>query len=47
MIGKKKNVIYSAQLKVKVGDEIRNWYLPQDIYKKGQLGGPTLKDKDN
>jgi hypothetical protein len=47
MIGKKKNITYSAQLKVKVGDEIRNWYLPQDIYKKGQFGGATVNDKNN
>jgi hypothetical protein len=45
-IGKKKNVTYTAILKVKVGNEIRNWYLPQDIYEKNQFGGATVTDKD-
>jgi hypothetical protein len=47
MIGTKKNITYTAQLKVQIGDEIRNWHLPQDIYKKNQFGGATLKDKDD
>jgi hypothetical protein len=46
-IGKRENVTYTAQLKVKVSEEVSNWHIPLDIYEKSQFGGATLTDKDN
>lgn len=45
MIDKKKNITYTAILKVKVMDRINYWYLAQDIYEKNQFGGATLTEK--